>query len=271
MINLSGFSPSGLLGRLLRLPLHILPGNFVVRVLQGPMRGAKWIVGAATHGCWLGTYEADKQLKFTTILQRGDVVLDVGANVGFYTLLAARCVGAEGRVIAVEPNPRNVRFLQRHIALNEQSQVRIIAAAAGSSDGVAKFAVDEHAEMGRLAAHGTETVAVRALDSLAVELGLGRVRMMKIDVEGAELHVLRGASVILERDKPFIFLATHGAQVTSDCLDFLSARGYRVDPLMVGGASSPNEFIATALHDWDLLSGGNRAGETAGRFSPSLT
>jgi FkbM family methyltransferase len=249
MINLSGISPAGLLGRLLRLPLRLLPGNLVVRVLQGPLRGAKWIVGAATHGSWLGSYEAEKQLKFTAALRGGDVVLDVGANVGFYTLLAARSVGSAGRVIAIEPNPRNVRYLKRHIELNGQLQVTVVAAAAGATDGTAKFAMSEHAEMGRLSAQGTETVTVRSLDSLATELGLGHVRLMKIDVEGAELEVLLGATGILERDRPFIFLATHGAQVTRDCVDFLSARGFRVDPLEVGGEAPPNEFLATALTD----------------------
>lgn len=61
MVNLSGVSPTTLLGRLLRAPLQAIPSKTRMRVLQAPLRGARWIVGSATHGCWLDTHESQKQ------------------------------------------------------------------------------------------------------------------------------------------------------------------------------------------------------------------
>lgn len=65
----------------------------VVPVLQGSLRGRKWIVGSSNHGCWLGSYEWKKQRLFTRTVSSGDVVFDIGAHVGFYTLLASVLVG----------------------------------------------------------------------------------------------------------------------------------------------------------------------------------
>src|SRR5215469_426004 len=87
------------IGRLLRLPLHLVGHSTVVRVLQGPLRGKRWIAGSAVHSCWLGLYEVTKVSRFAELLSRGDVVFDLGANVGLYSLLAALKVGYVGRVI----------------------------------------------------------------------------------------------------------------------------------------------------------------------------
>ena len=77
------FSNTTALGKLVRLPLRLVPRTAVVPVLSGPLRGARWIVGAATHGSWLGTYEAAKQLLIERALKPGSVFYDVGANAGF--------------------------------------------------------------------------------------------------------------------------------------------------------------------------------------------
>ena len=106
------------LGRLLRLPLRLLPAGAVVPILSGPLRGRRWVVGAGPHGYWLGTYEADKQRLLQTLLREGDCFFDVGANVGFFTLLASALVGRSGRVVAFEPLPQNLAFLRRHLLLN---------------------------------------------------------------------------------------------------------------------------------------------------------
>jgi hypothetical protein len=117
-MDFSGIPYKSSWGKLLRFPLRFLPKNLVVPVLQGPLRGKKWVVGSSNHGCWLGSYEFDKQKQFTESLARGQIVYDVGAHVGFYTLLASSLVGQEGQVIAFEPYPRNLEFLHRHVQLN---------------------------------------------------------------------------------------------------------------------------------------------------------
>lgn len=244
-VDFSSVPRTSLIGRLLRRMLRVLPAGQIVRVLQGPLRGARWIIGAATHGCWLGSYEADKQARFVAMLRPGATVMDIGANVGFYTLLAARYVGDTGTVLAVEPNERNLFFLRRHVALNCATNVTVVGAAAGGTDGTARFSFGVHALMGHLTEDGSEIVLLRSLDSLQEELGLRPVSVMKIDVEGAEADVLAGAERILTADRPIIFLATHGDEVASRCLRILRDRHYHVRPLdarvCIGAA---DEFIA---------------------------
>ena len=92
--------------KVIRLPLRCLPPRLVVPILTGRLRGRKWIVGSGVHSCWIGSYELEKQLAFARVTPFGGTVLDLGANVGFYTVLAAELVGPSGRVHAFEPVPR---------------------------------------------------------------------------------------------------------------------------------------------------------------------
>ena len=91
------------------------------------------MVGAGDHGCWLGWYERDKAKLLAAALITGSVFYDVGANVGFYSLLGAACVGFGGRVIAFEPVPENLVILQKHIAMNQLANVMVIPAAVSDS------------------------------------------------------------------------------------------------------------------------------------------
>src|SRR3712207_2948944 len=99
-MNPSAIPSASMLGWLLRTPLRLVPKHWQMFVMQGPIRGYRWVVGSANHGCWLGSYEAEKQAIFCRLVKRGAVVFDVGANVGFYTLLAAEMVGHSGTVCA---------------------------------------------------------------------------------------------------------------------------------------------------------------------------
>src|SRR5882757_5029521 len=96
----SPFSPAAFLGRLLRLPLKLIPASAILPIMQGPGRGLKWIVGSYNHGCWLGSYEFEKQVIIPKIVRPGDVVCDIGAHVGYFTIIFARLVGPAGAVYA---------------------------------------------------------------------------------------------------------------------------------------------------------------------------
>ncbi|MGH9419338.1 MAG: FkbM family methyltransferase, partial [Thermoanaerobaculia bacterium] len=124
-----------LIGKMIRLPLRLVPRNAVVRIRSGELRGWRWIAGSSTHGCWLGTYEQHVQALFRKALRSGSVVLDVGANVGFFTLLASKLVGSSGHVYAFEPFPRNLYFLERHIHMNGLSNVTVQSIAITSQSG----------------------------------------------------------------------------------------------------------------------------------------
>ena len=217
MIDFSSVSNSNIFGRALRLPLRLVPREARVPILQGQLRGKRWIAGSATNGCWVGSYEAAKQRRIAEFLRPGMVCWDVGANVGFYTLLFAELVGAGGRVFAFEPVPRNVELLRRHVEMNRYQNVRIFHCALFDSDGETGFDPGPGASMGHLAVGGQMKVQCSRADTLLATDQVMAPDVIKIDVEGAEAAVLRGARRAMER-RPMVFLATHGKRVHRECL-----------------------------------------------------
>jgi FkbM family methyltransferase len=233
-----------LVSRLLRAPLRLLPRDATVRVLGGELRGSKWIAGAATHGCWLGTYEPEAQRVFRDAVREGDVVYDVGANVGFFTLVAAKHAGASGTVYAFEPVARNLAYLRKHVALNRASTVRILELALSSEPGVARFASGANASMGRLAAEGDVEVRVETIDRLVAAGDSAPPRFIKMDVEGAEHDVLTGAAATFARHRPALLLSTHGYEIHERCSALLRAWGYELRLLRDGALDGQYTLLA---------------------------
>ncbi|MGH9384222.1 MAG: FkbM family methyltransferase [Vicinamibacterales bacterium] len=225
------------MGRLIRAPLSWIPRHIVLPIVQGPLRGSRWIVGAATHGCWLGVYELPKQRAFAAEAARSKVIFDVGANVGFYTLLAASIAGTS-RVFAFEPLPRNLAYLNQHVQLNRLANVQVIAAAVGNASGIVRFDDSRGPSMGLVTPRGQLEVPAVALDELSASGDLPDPDLIKIDVEGSEDDVLAGAASLLSRARPTIFLATHGDEIHRRCSDRLQSLGYSLEPL------SSDELIA---------------------------
>ena len=139
-MNLSAIRRDTLVGRLLRAGLGVLPPGLQVPILQGRLRGKRWIIGASVHGCWLGSYEWEKRRAFERTVRPGAVVFDVGANVGFYTLLASELAGVRGQVVAIELLPRNVSYLRAHLRMNGVTNVTVLEAAVSDQLGTARFA-----------------------------------------------------------------------------------------------------------------------------------
>jgi FkbM family methyltransferase len=244
MINFTRISDSSVLGRILRLPLRILPKNTTVRIVQGPLRGKRWIAGSCVHGCWLGSYEAEKQRKLAAFVRPGMVCWDIGANVGFYTMLLAELVGPGGKVYTFEPLPRNVDLLGRHVTMNGYQNVVILPCALGGFDGEAHFDPGPNASMGRMAAEGQLVVPCSKADTL---LAAGKVEVpdvVKIDVEGAEADVLSGARLVMDQH-PTLLLATHGDSSRRHCIELLTALGYEVRALNDRPLCDTDEIIAT--------------------------
>ena len=237
-INFSGIKRSSIVGKGLRNILNLVPKNAVVRVLQGSLKGKKWIVGSGTHGYWLGSYEYEKQKIFYNNIHIKDVVYDIGANVGFYTLLASSLVGSKGYVYAFEPFPDNVKFLKKHIELNKIKNVSIIEAAVGNQNRNVFFKTGDDNFSGRIDNSGEITVSSISLDSFISENLLPNI--LKIDVEGEEYNVLLGAKLLLQKTKPIIFLATHSEEQKELCLNYLNNAGYKSKIL---GETFPDEFI----------------------------
>ena len=102
-------------GVAVRMPLRLVQPWTTVRVQRGPLKGMRWVTGAAPHGAWLGRLEVETLADFARSVPPDGVVWDIGANVGLYTLAAARAVGRRGLVVAFEPVPENLAYLRRHI------------------------------------------------------------------------------------------------------------------------------------------------------------
>lgn len=151
----------------------------------------------ATGNIYVGLHEFFDMMVPLHFLRRGDLFLDVGANVGTYTVLASGVCGAE--TIAFEPDPETQVRLKRNLEVNGLDQrVRVLACAVGAERNEVAFTIGLDT-VNRLASAGdpkTRTVRMETLDEV---VGAGQPAMMKVDVEGAELGVLRGAEGVLAR------------------------------------------------------------------------
>ena len=244
-MNFSAISRDTLLGKLLRLPLKLLPANMAVPILQGPMRGMRWIVGSGDHGYWLGSYELGFQRMFALKIKTGEIVYDIGAHVGYYTLLASRNVGPEGHVYSFEPLPRNAQFIERHLRINRLHNVTFKQVAVSDHAGRVQFGGGVSSSTGRIIPQGELEVQAVKLDDLLSSGEIEPPRVMKIDVEGAEGAVLQGSLSLLKEYGPQIFLATHGEPARQDCIGFLHELGYSLEPLNAMGADGASEFFAS--------------------------
>lgn len=243
-INLSAIPFHSRLGQILRWPLGLIPQNMVVRIIQGPLRGKRWVVGSSTHGCWLGSYEYAKQRSFEQFVRPGDIVYDIGAHTGFYTLLASVLVGPIGRVVAFEPYPRNLGYLRQHLALNRINNAAIVEGAVYEHEGEVRITAGPSSSEIRVGIDGTVPVRAFTLDHLVFRDGLPAPTVMKMDVEGAEYAVLRGASKLLMENRPLIFLSTHGEVVHAECLRLLVGFGYTIRSIDGNSIETSSEMLA---------------------------
>lgn len=164
---------------------------------------------------------------------KGDVVLDVGAHIGYFTLKAAQAVGSEGIVIAVEPDPRNFKILKKNIRSNKLRNVKLFNCALGSSMGYARLKMSSDpmrsALVNKLQNRDPSLikVEVKTMDELCEEIGVQKLNWVKIDVEGADSDVLKGGFKILTHPTKMIIEVTD-----NETLKLLTELGYSVRPLL---------------------------------------
>jgi FkbM family methyltransferase len=171
--------------------------------------------------------------------EKGEVLVDIGAHIGKYTLTTAKIVGDEGIVIAIEPNLENYQILQKNIEINNIKNVIALNLVAWDKDCILKLFT------GHLAGHhstkinwklGANKVKARAMDNVLRENGIKKVDWIKIDVEGAEWEVLCGLRETIDEKRPRII-----AEVSYENIDrikeFMEERGYgliKIAPLFEG-------------------------------------
>jgi FkbM family methyltransferase len=243
MIDFSIIRPDTIAGKVARFPLRLLPSGMTVPILQGPLRGKKWILGSQRHAFWLGGYELHMQKLMARKLRKGCAFYDIGANVGFYTLLAAFLIDP-GTVFAFEPLPSNVRYLGKHLALNGLRNVQVLEMAISDEIGTVKFQGERTGAMGKLDTQGNLCVKTSTLDALVQSNEISPPDYIKMDIEGMEFRALLGAKTCFEKYKPALFLATHGKEVQDNCLQLLRSWNYKVSVVEM---QSPDrgELLAT--------------------------
>lgn len=165
---------------------------------------------------FFGAYEPIESYLFRTLLRSGMTVIDLGANIGQYTLLAAQRVGPSGHVHAFEPIPGNFERLKAHVEANGfQDRVALNRAAAWSHDTTLTFSLTQDSafdnETNYTAGKVTDPfLTLQAegikLDDYAKRVDMKPVGLVKLDIEGAELYALQGMAGILERDHPILLM-----------------------------------------------------------------
>jgi len=234
-----------LFGKILRFPLDLIPPKTVLPILRGRMRGMRWVKGAGAHGYWLGSYEHDKRLAIEDGVKKGSVFYDIGANVGYYSLMAAKLSEPDGQVVAFEPLPRNVAYIHRHVTLNKlQQRITVIEAAVSEHSGTAFFDPDISTSKGHIAREGQLEVRLVCIDELVRSGEIPLPDVMKIDVEGAEAEVLRGALQTLQACHPLLYLDTHQREAHEQTVEILKSLGYTITCLDGKALPESKELIA---------------------------
>jgi FkbM family methyltransferase len=191
-----------------------------------------------------GIWEPKTTQYLCSSLTFGHVFMDIGANAGYFSLLASRCVGQAGKVLAVEPNPAMAKQLRQNTERSGLTNVDIAEAACFDSVEVRDLYIGNPYNTGNSSLSGNNLawtksveVACTTVDLLVEKHGLQRVDLVKIDVEGAELQVLRGMSATLKRLRPKIITELSSSlleafSVTLDTVqEYFRDIGYSVTPL----------------------------------------
>jgi len=197
--------------------------------------------GPAARVICNGDYEPEETELLLAFAERGSVFIDVGANVGWYALNMARQWGGQGlKIYAFEPITSNYTQLRRNIEINDLADViKVFPVALGEADGGARFFIPEDmpggasiVELHPSMASRQEVCPVATLDAVLADEGVGRVDILKCDVEGAEFNVLKGAKGVLARDRPVLLLellrkySKAFGYHPNDVFRYLAAMGY---------------------------------------------
>jgi FkbM family methyltransferase len=229
---------TGVRARALRFAFSRLERG-ILRVPQGRGQGLildmSYIPISHAHAGALasGNLESSVQEALVRHLGPGDVVYDIGANLGFFSLVAARLVGPEGRVLAFEPAPENAEAIRRNAELNLISQVMVIPRAVSSRAGTARLQIVDDQSWSRLEEFGRHPDTERVLEVETVTIdelvGSGELpppALVKIDVEGAEVAVLEGMRTTIEAHRPVIVCELH--DTNAEVAAALAGHDYRV-------------------------------------------
>jgi FkbM family methyltransferase len=229
------------LARLVRNSLNqaVPEGYSQVRVAAGGLAGMSlWLDLKSEKDYWLGTYEPALQAGISDLVKPGMVAYDVGANIGYISLMLARAVGETGCVYAVEALPQNLERLDKHIRLNDlQDRVKVVAGAVVDRSGPLRFWVGPSGGMGKAEGsagrqsvdyHASIQVDGYSLDDFVYGQQHPQPEVVKMDIEGGEVLALPGMRQLLVQAKPIVFLELHGPQAAQVAWQEFTSAGYRL-------------------------------------------
>lgn len=202
-----------------------------------------------------GTYEKGILLYLRSILKKGDCFVDVGANIGLMSIFTAECVGDEGKVLAFEAHPNTSELLMQNIQLNSLSNIEVKQYALGSIEG--KTNIYDNWQVNR----GGASLVVKTKDSVAYEIEVKKLdtvfpegitpKAIKIDVEGFELEVLKGAAETIRKHKPVLIVElsenrSNAHDSSAELISFIKSLGsYRIYKLK-GGKERKSKLVEIA-------------------------
>jgi len=191
----------------------------------------------------LGTYEPHVVAALRQHIRPGDVAYDLGAHVGYMTLVLAHLVGASGQVFAFEANARNRAALERNVANNRWVRgATVVPLAVSDAVGTLTFATFGYSLVGHIAAHEEpadaqlNTMPATSLDHFIYHERHPAPNVIKIDVEGAEDRVLNGAARVLADARPVVICETRPDQTSGAVASLLARHGYTLRTLKAWGA-----------------------------------
>ncbi len=223
-----------MLRRIFLLITKLVPRGFRIRILTGPLKGIKWIAGAAEGNgkglsILLNLSEPHQIKKAVAISSKNKIVFDIGANVGMYSVLYARYCK---QVYCFEPLPRNLHYLYRILSINHFKNATIVPFAVGEHFLLANFQEHERHSEGKISNSGTQPVVVIDLKTFIEKYNV-IPHIIKIDVEGAEYDLLKSAKDFINSIPTLeIMLSVHSDELRINCLKLLKECNFRViEPL----------------------------------------
>jgi FkbM family methyltransferase len=200
-------------------------------ILFGPLKGNKFII--SDNSGWspiFGRWEPESQELFSTIIKKGQIIYDLGANNGIHSLLFSHLTGARGQVFSFEPLPDNCMEIERNIKLNDIKNIQIVSAAVSNFSGETVFHLGIHDKQGSLVGIGRESgrdikVNLITMDDF-INQGNPTPDFLKIDIEGAESLALEGFDRHIDSILPALFIELHTPEQDKKVGEFLQRHGY---------------------------------------------
>lgn len=202
-----------------------------------------------------GVYEPEKTKRLKEHLEFGGLFIDIGANKGDFTLLASTILGKDGMIWSFEPEPKNIKWLNKSIKANGFTNIQVFETALANRNEKATLYLGEKSGWHTLIPGlkkreaGQLEVSVKRLDDLVSSLETDSIQAIKIDVEGAELEVLHGATLTLKKYKPRLFIDLHPKLRVDvkQVLEFLHIHNYTLYNMDLDKIYEPEEIINNEL------------------------